>query len=308
MLVAAAATADPMRVATWHGDLSYKGPGLLLRALMRDEVDLSTVRDVAPDVLLLTDIDYDAGHVALGAIQASLLETGHDLPYRFALRPNSGTGTGLDLDGDGRLGGPRDAQGFGWFSGQGGMALLSRYPMHLHTDLSPLLWVNAPETRMTADDPGPDTQRLSSKAHWAVTLDTPIGPVTLLTLSTTPPVFDGPEDRNGRRNHDEVMLWLHVLDGKLATLPEAPVILFGHFNLDPRRGQGLHAAAQQALSHARLQDPTPGVDTVTWESTGPMRVSYVLPDTRFSVTASDITAPVPEMGPHRLVWVDLLWP
>ena len=28
-----------------------------------------------------------------------------------------------------------------------------------------------------------------------------------LVSHPTPPVFDGPEDRNGTRNHDEIRLW-----------------------------------------------------------------------------------------------------
>ncbi len=43
--------------------------------------------------------------------------------------PNTGVATGLDLDGDGHLGGPGDAQGLGAFAGQGGMALMSRLPI-----------------------------------------------------------------------------------------------------------------------------------------------------------------------------------
>ena len=35
----------------------------------------------------------------------------------------------------------------------------------------------------------------------------------LLAHHPTPPVFDGPEDRNGRRNHDEAALWTAWLDG-----------------------------------------------------------------------------------------------
>ena len=31
--------------------------------------------------------------------------------------------------------------------------------------------------------------------------------IHFLVSHPTPPVFDGPEDRNGRRNHDEIRLW-----------------------------------------------------------------------------------------------------
>ena len=52
----------------------------------------------------------------------------------------------------------------------------------------------------------------------------------------------------------------------------------------------------------------PGVDTVTWDSTGPMRVSYVLPDRALSVTGRGVTPPSLDLGPHGLVWVDLTLP
>lgn len=285
--------AEPLRVATWHGDFSRKGPGLLLKELLSDKSpDLGPVAALSPDVLVLTDVDYDAGHVALAALADKL----GGYPHLFALRPNTGMATGLDLDGDGRLGGPRDAQGYGWFSGQGGMAILSRYPLALVADHSALPWKDAPDTLWTSQEA--EIQRLSTSAHWAVRVDAPV-PLTLLTLAATPPVFDGPEDRNGRRNHDEVMLWAHHLDAM-----DGPVVLAGLLNLDPDRGEGLRDAATRLLDHPRLQDPLPALPTVDWESVGEMRVSYVLPDAALTVLDAGVT-PVPGPGPHRVVWVDL---
>lgn len=291
-------------MATWHGDLSRKGPGLLLNDLSKGAVALEPILATHPDVLLLTDVDFDAGLVALNALRKNLSDQGLVLPFYLALRPNAGMPTGLDLDGDGRLGGPADAQGFGFFSGQGGMAVLSRYPLGLAKDLSGLLWADTPQSRMTPDDPAHDIQRLSSRAHWAVRVNAP-EPFTLLTLAATPPVFDGPEDRNGRRNADEVALWLHALDGRLDWQPDTPVILLGLLNIDPHNGEGQRAVARAALAHPRLQDPQPEVKTVAWDSTGPMRVSYVLPDTSLRVTGSGVSEVTPDAGPHRLVWIDL---
>jgi hypothetical protein len=307
--VACAAWAEPVRLATWHGDFSRKGPGLLLVDLGKAPPDLGPILSTAPDVLLLTDIDYDAGFAALGGLRDLLVQQGLTYPHLFALRPNTGMQTDVDIDGDGYRGGPRDAQGFGWFSGQGGMGLLSRYPVHLLADHSAVLWKDVPDSAIAGDDPAHEIQRLSTTAHWALGLDTPGGPLTLLTLAATPPVFDGPEDRNGRRNRDEVLLWVHVLDGKLGPpLPQGPVALIGNLNLDPVRGNGLHKVAQGMLAHPRLQDPMPGSETVTWESTGPMRVSYVLPDRALAVGDSGVTPPVPGLGPHGLIWVDVILP
>lgn len=283
---------------------------MLLKALERDDIDLSTILGVAPDVLVLTNFDYDAGAAALGSLQTRLQAQGLHLPHRFAERPNTGLGTGLDLDGDGLLGGPRDAQGFGWFAGQGGMAVLARWPLSLTADFTATLWKDVPDSAIAVDDPGFAVQRLSSSVHWQLKVAAPGGGLTLLTLAATPPVFDGPEDRNGRRNRDEVLFWTKVLDGALGDAPDTPVVLIGNFNVDPDRGDGRHEAARRVLSHSRLRDPHPGLDTVTWDSTGPMRVSYVLPDKALTVTDAGITRPSPDpaLGPHRLVWVDIARP
>ncbi len=297
--------AEPLRVATWAGDFNRKGPGLMLRELTREDPvpGVETLRKAAPDILLLTNIDYDARLVTLRAL-ADRIEPGR-YPHLFAARPNTGLPTGLDLDGDGRLGGPRDAQGYGWFSGQGGQALLSRWPLSLRVDHSDLLWRDLPGSAIRADDTGHDIQRLSSSAHWAVDVQHPGGTFTLLTLSATPPVFDGPEDRNGRRNRDEVLLWRHVLDGRLGAAPPGEVILLGNFNLDPDTGDGLREVMQQVLADPRLQDPLPGLPTVTWRRVGPMRVSYALPSRGFTIRDAGVTPPEENAGPHGLVWVDL---
>lgn len=215
--------------------------------------------------------------------------------------------SGADLDGDGRLGGPRDAQGYGEFTGQHGMALLSRYPLTLSRDLSKLLWRDLPDNRMTPDDPAADVQRLSSTGHWIVRVETGAGPLLLLCFAATPPVFDGPEDRNGRRNADEIALWSRLLDGTLGPPLASPYLLIGNANLDPTQGEGLHGQMQELLADPRLQDPLPGLPTAHWASTGPMRVSYVLPSAGLQVAGAGV-APAHEGQAHRLVSVTLTFP
>ncbi len=278
----------------------------MLRELVGDEpvAGIETIVRAKPDILHLTNIDYDAGQVALKALQARLAKAGVSLDYLFANKPNTGLPTGVDVDGDGRRGGPRDAQGFGYFSGQGGQAILSRYPLELTADKSKLAWGDVPHSLILPDDPVGKAQRLSSSAHWAVKVSVNDRAITLLTLAATPPVFDGPEDRNGRRNHDEVLLWMHSLAQDTGMF-EDPVVLTGNFNLDPDRGDGLRAAVKQVLSHARFQDPLPDFPTVAWERVGEMRVSYVLPDKALAVVNAEVTPPEPNAGPHRLVWVDV---
>ena len=210
------------------------------------------------------------------------------------------------MDGDGRKGGPRDAQGFGYFSGQGGQAILSRYPLTLIQDKSDVLWRDAVDSLIVSNDSVGAAQRLSSTAHWAVRANIGKARLTLLTLAATPPIFDGPEDRNGRRNHDEVLLWYHILNDPEGAFAEDRVVLLGNFNLDPERGAGLRQAAARVLDHPKLQDPLPSQTTVSWERSGDMRMSYVLPDRALQVSKAQVMPPTSEAGPHRLVWVDLL--
>jgi hypothetical protein len=344
-LLATPAAAETFRIATWHADLSRDGPGLLLRDLSRGEERADAVVDglaaLRPDIVLLTDIDWDHGHAALGVLQDRLAAAGLSLPHALAPRPNAGMATGLDLDGDGRTGGPRDAQGYGRFTGQGGMALLSRWPFVGEVrDFSALLWRDLPGALLVLDDGAPllsdaaaAVQRLSSTGHWAVPVETPAGRLTLLAMAAGPPVFDGPEDRNGRRNHDEVTFWRHFLAGAFGPPPEDPVILLGLVNLDPADGDGRRAAIRDLLSHPRLQDPRPtgpggaaaaatqagpnlahagdpALDTADFrEDGGPgnLRVSYVLPDAAFTVADAGVAWPSGEAGPlrHHMVWVDL---
>ena len=49
--------------------------------------------------------------------------------------------------------------------------------------------------------------RLSSKSHWDLPVRIGRRTVHVLASHPTPPTFDGPEDRNGTRNHDEIRFW-----------------------------------------------------------------------------------------------------
>jgi hypothetical protein len=159
--------------------------------------------------------------------------------------------------------------------------------------------------------------------------------IDLLVWSATPPVFDGPEDRNGLRNRDELRLWTAVLDGTLGPAPGPHFVIAGNANLDPADGDGLRAAMAAFLADPRLTDPRPAsagglaaadaghagdpaLDTADWTGPGNLRVSYVLPAAAWDVGASGVLWPSPEdsaaplsagdlasAGPHRLVWVDI---
>ena len=330
--------ADTLRIATFHTELSRKGPGLLLRDILDGDPQAEAVAEVvahaAPDVLILQGIDYDHGQAALAALRDLIEAAGVAYPHIFALRPNSGMASGHDLDGDGRLGEPEDAQGYGWFAGEGGMAILSRHPVDLAgvQDFSDLLWKDLPGA-IPDEGMKAEVQRLSSVGHWAVPITIGDRRLTLLTFHATPPVFDGPEDRNGRRNHDEIVFWQRYLDGAYGDVPGHAFVLAGNANLDPVDGDGRKEAISGLLADPRLQDPMPqragpaaraegqmgdpALDTAAWGEPVPghLRVSYVLPSADLKVAASGVVWPgegdplaaaATQASRHRLVWVDLV--
>jgi len=160
------------------------------------------------------------------------------------------------------------------------MLVLSRYPIddaRVRT-FQLLKWSALPGARQPRD-PGTGAEwyppeiwsqlRLSSKSHWDVPVHTPLGTVHLLASHPTPPVFDGPEDRNGARNFDEIRLWAEYLSvgvrpqgipawlcddrGRCGGLDaRAHFVVAGDLNADPADGAGLPGAIDQLLSHPRI--------------------------------------------------------
>ena len=358
----AACAADTVRIATLNSGLKRAGPGLLLRDILKaNDPQVTAARDmiiaVDPDVLLLTRFDFDLGLHALSAFADALGQAGSSYPYRFALPPNSGVATGLDMDGDGRTGTARDAQGYGDFAGHGGMALLSRLPIDTRNarDFSKLLWQDLPGARLASlpvgdqSMPGAnDLQRLSSVGHWDVPVILPDGAALhLFAYHADAPAFDGPEDRNGQRNHDENMFWLRYLEGALVwPPPQSAFVILGDANLDPSDGDGERTAIRALLEHPDIQDPQPmsagaaeaalaqgginarhsgdpALDTADWRDVngpGNLRVDYVLPSRDMEVLDAGVFWPAsnedgaailsqrdPAVSWHGLVWVDVRW-
>ncbi|MEO0774194.1 MAG: endonuclease/exonuclease/phosphatase family protein [Pseudomonadota bacterium] len=286
------------------------------------------IATTAPDILVLQGIDYDHDLAALTALRNRIEESGLLYPYIFARAPNAGRPSGADLDGDGRLGEPEDAHSYGWFTGEGGQAILSRFAIDEAgaQDFGDMLWADMLAPLWPADPmPGQEVQRLSKSGHWIVPIDVAGTNLTLMSFHATTPVFDGPEDRNGRRNHDEILFWRHVLDGTIGQMPEGPFVIAGNANLDPVDGEGRKAVIRDLLNDARLQDPrpqgpgadnTPGhlgdptLDTVSWRGVGNLRVSYVLPSADLKVVGSGVHWPLEDTlidtaSRHKLVWVDI---
>nr|WP_225028793.1 endonuclease/exonuclease/phosphatase family protein [Xinfangfangia pollutisoli] len=335
------AAAEPLKLALWNVELDRAGPGLLARDIAggKDAQVTAVVRVLVAldaDVLLLTGFDYDHDLVAAGLLAQALAAAGAPYPHRFAFPPNAGLQTGLDLDGDGRAGGPGDAQGWGRFYGQGGMLLLSRLAVDTAAarDFSGFLWADLPGALLAPDMPANARaiQRLSSTGHWDLPLILPGGGrLDLLAWHATPPVFDGPEDRNGRRNHDETAFWLALLDGRLPALPPppAPFVLLGTANLDPADGDGRRDAIAALLARPDLQDPRPAagfapadpgqsgdpaLDTAVFPQTGGLRVELILPSAELRLRGAGVLRLPPEAplaadlaaaSRHFPVWVEI---
>ncbi|GGA19458.1 endonuclease/exonuclease/phosphatase family protein [Neptunicoccus cionae] len=363
-LTGLAAAADPIRIATFNAALSRKGPGLLLRDIEQGndaqiKAVIAILQTVRPDILLINELDHDHENLTLQAFLRRLAQDTEDgaaldYPYYYAPAQNTGLPSGRDLDGDGRLGGPADNYGFGYFRGQYAMALVSRFPLDTEKalDFSDLLWKHIPNAEMpkAADGsafPSYDAlhaMRLSSKSHWDVPVVLPDGRrLHLLASHPTPPVFDGPEDMNGKRNRAEILFWdSYIRETLLPT--DADFVLLGDLNADPADGEGSHDAINTLLSAEYIQDPEPrskggalaaqaqagvnaehqsdpATDTADWnDSNGPgnLRVDYVLPSAALNVSDAGVFWPAPDTAgfewigsdgrassDHRLVWIDI---
>jgi hypothetical protein len=309
----------PIRVAFFHTELTQKGPGLALRELIRGESVktqsvLEVITETQPDILVLQGIDWDGEQVLLRTLADRLADLGTPLPYQFSRPPNRAVPTGFDLNENGILDEPEDAQSYGRFTGQEGLAVLSRFPLTLQQDFTDMLW--AQQSGVQIPWPGMAEHwlgilRLSTTNHYTLQVAAP-DRFLLGVYAAGSPVFDGPEDRNGRRNHDETMFWVSALNGQGPARIETPFVLAGNANLDPERGEGRREAIQTLLNHPQLQDPLPGQVTVDWlrADLPPMRTSYVLPGRAWDVLNAGVVTPkrLPAAkiaSRHWLVWVDI---
>lgn len=295
----AIAASLPLRVATYNTSLYDETDGGLIRRLEAGDPAARSIaavlQRVRPDVVLLNEFDYDAAGRAADLFQHDYLEVAQGAgaqalryPFRYLAPVNTGVPSGLDLDGNGIVGGEgrdrgNDAWGYGLHPGQYGMLVLSRYPIdraQVRT-FQLLKWSAMPDASAPIDPRARGYYypqeiwrqlRLSSKSHWDVPVRTPHGLLHLLASHPTPPVFDGPEDRNGARNADELRLWHEYLDndpadaawlcdddGRCGGLPAGGrFVIAGDLNNDPIDGDGRHEAIVALIEHARvLRHPAP---------------------------------------------------
>ena len=318
--------------------MSRDGPGQLYAEIVKGDTQVQAIASIIahmePDVIALTDFDYDADALALGAFQAVLEEKGLSLPHAFAPLTNGGRPSGLDIDQDGRSGEPEDAIGYGRFWGDSGIAVLSRWPLTpTEVDIE-TNWADVEGAEMPVTPHSAELGQLpvSTSGHLTLSVTGPGGEFTVLTSASTAPVFDGAEDRNGYRNAAELFLWRQKMQQV-----EGPFVLAFNANLDPNDGEGWNTEIRDFLNDPLIIDAEPisqgaigladeghlgppELDTVDWPgpSPGNLRVSYVLPSRHWTVGAAGVFWPDPSdpffellgndqlaAGPHRLVWVDI---
>lgn len=328
-----------------------------------------------PDVILINEFDYDASDPA-AAVRLFIDNylnvsqngaTPIDFPYFYIAPSNTGIASGFDLNNNGAVvttpGAPGygdDAFGFGNFPGQFGMLLLSKYPIDTANvrTFQNFLWKDMPDNLLT-NDPTIDNPatavnenlggfysaaeqavlRLSSKSHWDVPLLIDGEIVHVLVSHPTPPVFDGPEDRNGKRNFDEIRFWRdyitpgqngYIYDdkGNLGGLtPGSSFVIMGDQNADPFDGDSYNFAVRQLLNSPLINITNPpssagGPDAAARQgranlthqgnplfdtadfadgTPGNLRADYVLPSVDLGIANSGVFWPVPSDPLFRLV-------
>lgn len=338
---------SPVRFATYNVSFFRAAAGDLIAELREPggtSANHGKMRRVAevlqrlrPDVVLLNEFDYDAAGQAMELFASGFLAVpqqkgldGMSYPYRYCAPVNTGVSSGLDLDNDGvatAVPGSEaygnDCFGFGVFPGQYGMAIYSRFPIELEQvrRFQFFLWKDLPGSQLLASAGSPPLPtyyseaeraqlRLSSKTHVDVPIDLGGGLlVHLLASHPTPPTFDGVENKNGKRNFDEIKFWADYVDpGRGAVLcdddgmrgglpPGARFVIAGDQNADPNDGETLGGAARQLTQHPLINGsfiPSSGAsggalsfpggvgqlgnksqDTAAFS--GGLRVDYVLP-------------------------------
>jgi endonuclease/exonuclease/phosphatase family metal-dependent hydrolase len=341
-----------IRVATFNVSFNRPEAGGLARDLNNQDPQAlaiaAVIRTVKPDIILLNEVDYADGQpdaadnaglferLYLSAPEPDALGTGPwAFPYIYTAPVNTGVPSGLDINQNGKLAEPSDAWGYGAFPGQYGMAVLSRFEIERERvrTMQNFLWGKLPGAMrpIKPSDGLPfypeqvwEQLRLSSKSFWDVPIDTPLGRLHVLASHPTPPAFDGPEDYNGCRNHDEIRLIQYYIErqpgltddeGRPAGLgADAPFVVMGDLNSDPVDGDSRREAILDLLAHPRVAQAAPPAsrgaveasrvqgqanrrhrgpaetDTADFNdrSVGNLRVDYVLPSANFRVVQSGV--------------------
>lgn len=289
-------TTDTLTIATFNASLNRDSGGQLLADLATPDNQQAsnaaeTIQRVAPDILLINEFDYDPNGRAVDLFRTNYLEVAHNgaapitYPYAWSGPVNTGVASGHDLDHDGKTDGPSDAWGFGKFPGQYGFVVYSKYP--IKTDMirtfQHFLWKDMPGALLPTNPDGTQWYSneqladfpLSSKTHADLPIDVNGTTIHVLAAHPTPPSFDGPEQRNKKRNFDEIRLWadyvantadyLYDDTGTKGGLPTGEnFVILGDYNSDPLDGDSYPGAIDQLLTSSHI------VDTLPTSEAGPL--------------------------------------
>ena len=340
----------------------------LTQALKKNNQQVRNIAEIIqrinPDIILLNEFDrVDNNHNNLKIFINQYLSQDQNgqkkinYPYFYQGPVNTGVKIEADINNDGKISQlPADSHGFGYFEGHYGMALLSKYPIdekNIRTfqhfkwsDMPNALKPIDPSTKMPwFSDEAWKELRLSSKSHWDIPVDINGKKIHVLASHPTPPVFDGPEDRNGKRNHDEIRFWFDYINEEQAyyiyddlgnkggLAPEQSFVLLGDQNASTINGDAIADKGTQGiyalLNSNKIQDPMPkslggeehkakNINSAYHTAHWGMRADYVLPSTLgFTVQDSGVFWPQKNdetfrlingrkaSSDHRLVWVDL---
>lgn len=365
-----ASTQEPIRFATFNASLNRNSEGQLITDLStQTNEQAQNVAEIIqrsnPDVVLVNEFDFEPNDAAAKLFQDNYLAVSQngatpvDYSYRYVAPSNTGVASGFDLDNDGTVvtnpddpGYGNDAFGFGAFPGQFGMVLYSKYPIDAENirTFQNFLWKDMPDALLPDDPNTPAAKdwyspaeleefRLSSKSHWDVPINVDGKIIHALVSHPTPPVFDGDEDRNGKRNHDEIRFWSDYItpskgsyiyddNGKIGSLTSgASFVIMGDQNADPVDGDSTNNAILQLLDNplintsvtpdsnggpdaAARQDAAndthvgnPAFDTADFADTAPgnLRADYVLPSQNLEITDAAVFWPKSNDPLFRLV-------
>lgn len=322
------------------------------------------IQRVNPDIILLNEfdrVDDSASNIRyfineyLARSQQN--QAAINYPYFYQGPVNTGVTINSDLNNDGKSNQlPGDTHGFGYFIGHFGMVLLSKYPIDEQAirTFQKFKWHDMPDALIPTN---PETNqpwysneawqelRLSSKSHWDIPIRVNGETIHILASHPTPPVFDGPENRNGKRNHDEIRFWFDYINTeqgayiyddnnqKGALKTNQRFIIIGDQNASRVEGDAVMTKNSQGiialLNSNKIQDSLPSsiggknhssenINGVNHTAYWGMRADYVLPSTfGFNIKKSGVFWPQQNedtyrlienrqaSSDHRLVWVDV---
>ncbi|WP_258934583.1 endonuclease/exonuclease/phosphatase family protein [Nesterenkonia pannonica] len=335
-----------LRVATLHAGLTASNPegSDPLDSLISDLAGgnhgqartlAETVQINEPDVLVLTGVSHDEDGRIAEILQDQYFASGQNgqsskhYPHVFTAPTNSGVDSGVDLDGDGTVGGSGDAMGYGSYPGQEGMIIFSKEP--LDTDgartFQEFLWKDMPGSSLSDEgftQAEESILRLATTSLW----DVPVlveghEPIHLIVSATAASDEPGTADRARSEDFAQLLAdyvaseawYLYDDEGVEGGLrPGAHAIVVGEPFIHEDAG------AEKLTSHPALEDPEPEAVTDTdvserpgepsqtdetatrWVSGGEdLRASFAVPSTGLSFIQSGVFWPGDGEFGHRTV-------